>query len=560
MDNPDLEFDLRQYLDALWRRKWIVAVAVVLTVGIAVAMSVTSDRVYSASSQVLLTDPGQEGIFGANSAGRGDPARQVDTQIQVIKSRPIVEEVNHQLGTRARLVRAVDVGGVVGTDIVKISIQSTVPAVARDAADRYADVYVRSRRKQAVNSLLDAGREVRAKLTPVAAQISALEARLRDSLAAASPDEGVIEDLRTQRDEAASQYTLLQQKYDQVQVDAALRRGGAELVANADLPSIPVKPTPFRSAVLALALGLMLGIGLAFVIEHLDDTIKSTDSLDRYGKSLSFLGAIPAVGTGRKRSTNSRVVALDEPSSSVAEAYRALRTSVQIVGLRQPIQTLLVTSAASSEGKTTTLVNLGVTLARLGKKVILVDLDLRRPRVAEYFGLRNDVGFMSVLLGEAPLSDVLSEIPVAPGGSLHVLGSGPLPSNPSELLGTQRVAELLRSLQATADFVLIDSPPLLPVTDSLVLSRRVDGVVVVAWPGRTRRRQLSRALQMLGDADANVIGLVMNATLRDTSSYGGYYDRYNDDPAKPKLPRPRRRHGERPTNVPPRTGASAEHV
>lgn len=558
MENAGTEFDLRQYLDTLRRRKWIIVVAIVVTVGVALAMSLTSDRVYSASSQVLLTDPGQEGIFDSSSKGGVDPARQVDTQIQVLKSRPIMEEANRQLGARARLVRAVNVGGVTGTDIVKISVESTVPAVARDAADVYADVYIRARRKQAVDSLLAAGNEVQTKLTQAKTQLDGLEERLGKNLAEAKPNQAVIDDLRTQRDAVSEQYLLFKQKYDQVQVDAALRRGGAALVAKADLPTVPVKPTPIRSGVLALALGLMLGTGLAFVIEHLDDTIKPTDNLERYYKGLSYLGAVPALGTRRKRDSSSHIVALDEPSSSAAEAYRSLRTSVQIVGLRQPVQTLLVTSPASSEGKTTTLVNLGVTLARLGKRVALVDLDLRRPRIAEYLGLRNDVGFMSVLLGEAPLSEVLHEIEVTPGGSLHVVGSGPLPPNPSEVLGTQRVTELLRSLQANADFVLIDSPPLLPVTDSLVLSRRVDGVIVVAWPGRTRRKQLSRALQMLSEADARVVGLVMNGVVRD-SGYYGYYGHYGygygDAVGKSKPSRSRRRDKERQPESPQRTKA-----
>jgi succinoglycan biosynthesis transport protein ExoP len=551
MDNADTAFELRQYLEALSRRKWIIVIVIVATVGGALALSLRSDKVYSASSEILLSDPGQGGIFNANPAVQGDPARQVDTQIQLIKSRPIAEAANRQLGARARLVRTVHVGGVAQTDIVKISVESTVPAVARDAADVYADVYVRTRRTQAVDSLLAAANEVQTKLTQAKSQLDDLEVRLSQSLAASKPDQGAIDNLRTQRDAVVSQYTTFKQQYDQVQVDAALARGGAQLVAKADLPTVPVKPTPLRSAVLAFALGLMLGTGLAFVVEHLDDTIKSTDNLERYRKGLSYLGAIPAIGTGRKRDS-ARVIALDEPSSAAAEAYRALRTSVQIVGLRQPVQTLLVTSPASAEGKTTTLVNLGVTLARQGKRVALVDLDLRRPRIAEYLGLRNDVGFMSVLLGEAPLSEALQEIPVRPGGTLHVLGSGPLPPNPSEVLGTQRVTELLRSLQANVDFVLVDSPPLLPVTDSLVLSRRVDGVIVVAWPGRTRRNQLSRALQMLGEADAPVVGLVMNGTVRDTSYYG--YHGYGDGITKSRLPRPRWRERDRQDESPARTG------
>jgi non-specific protein-tyrosine kinase len=230
----------------------------------------------------------------------------------------------------------------------------------------------------------------------------------------------------------------------------------------------------------------------------------------------------------------------------VSEAYRALRTSVQFVALRQPLQTLLMTSPKSSEGKTTTISNLSVTLARSGKNVVVVDCDLRRPRLHEFFDVSNEVGFTSVLLGDEPLLSALQRVDIGAGGTLSVLPSGPLPPNPSELLGTNRVAELLTSLQATADIVLIDSPPLLPVTDALVLSRRVDGVLLVTTAGVTTRRDLARSVGLLHHAEAPIIGIALNAVSADADYGGDYgYSYYHSD--APTTRRGRRRRGSRTT-------------
>ncbi len=544
--NSGAEFELRQYLEVLWRRKWVIVPAALVTLALAVALALTSTSVYAASAEVLVTSPGQEAVFGSGSGGQGDPARTVQTQIQVLESGPIAIEAHRRLQARARLVGAVRVAAVGQTDVIRITVESTVPAVARDAANAYATVYSETRRQQAVASTLAVATELQDKLVPMKTQLNDLESRIAQSLAARESDLGAIENLRTQRDAVAAQYALFKQKYDQTQVDAALVTGGAQVIAEASLPGVPIRPRPVRDGVLALVLGVLLGLGCAFVIEHLDDTIKSPDDLARYAKGMSFLGTIPKASRGRKRDPIG-VVALEKPGSSVAEAYRALRTSVQIVGLHQSVRTLLVTSSASSEGKTTTVANLGVTMALLGRRVVLVDLDLRRPCLAEYFGLRNELGFMSVLLGDAPLSEALQEVPILLTGSLRVLASGPLTPNPSEVPNTQRVNELLDSLRAGADVVIIDSPPLLPVTDALVLSHRVDGVMLIAQPGRTRRDHLARVTQMLREADAPVIGVVLNgSTVAEGNGYGyGYGYGYYGEHTQKSRRRARRRENRR---------------
>src|SRR5205807_9418211 len=236
------------------------------------------------------------------------------------------------------------------------------------------------------------------------------------------------------------------------------------------------------------------------------------------------LGIIPAV-EGWKSGEAPRTVSIEEPTSSASEAYRSLRTAIGFIGLDRPLRVIQVTSPSAAEGKTTTIANLAVALSNIGKRVVVVDCDLRRPRIHSFFHVPNDLGFTSVLLGEVPLGDVMQTV-----GRRHLmlLASGPLPPNPSELLSSPRTAQVLRALQAEADVVLVDSPPVLPVTDSAVLSAHVDATLLVMRAGVTTRRQLTRAVEVLEQVASPLVGTVLNGVTAD-EGYGyaynyGYYN------------------------------------
>src|SRR3954451_13891935 len=184
------------------------------------------------------------------------------------------------------------------------------------------------------------------------------------------------------------------------------------------------------------------------------------------------------------------------------------------------MHTVQVTSPRAAEGKTTTLANLAVALARAGQRVVMVDCDLRRPRIHDFFGVTNEVGFTSVLLGELPLSEAVQEVPGE--RLLMLLASGMLPPNPSELLASQRTVQILAALQSESDVVLIDSPPMLPVTDAAVLCARVDATLLVTRAGTTGRRELARAIELLHQVDAPLVGTVFNG-VSDESAYGYTY-------------------------------------
>lgn len=519
------ELGLRDYLRVLRRRKTAVILCALTVVGVALASSLLQTPVYEGKAELLLQARSTESLFDPNTGQATDRARAVQTEIRVLNSQPVRDEVRRQIGTAPDI--AASPAGL--TDVIEVRARSTIPQRAADIANAYASAYIDFRRTQAVDDVLGAAQQIRAKIDDLQKQIDALDTEVANAPAPAQA--GVRQSTGSQRDTLLTQQGLFKQKLDELQVDAALKSGGAQLVTRATVPTSPVEPQPVRSGLLAMGVGLLLGVGLAFLLDHLDDSVKTKDDLDRVAPNVPVIGLIPAV-LGWKVTDEPQVVSIDDPKSAASEAYRTLRTSIQFLALEEPIRTLHVTSPNAQEGKTTTLCNLGVALARAGQRVVVVCADLRRPRLHEFFGLENAVGFTSVLLGKVPLTAALQ--PVAAQPRLSILASGPLPPNPSELLSSKRTVDVLTSLRGHCDIVLVDSPPVLPVTDALVISGRVDATILVCVSGATSRKDTSRAVELLEQVDAPLVGTVLNGVTTE-GAYGydyGYY-RYEESTRPP---------------------------
>lgn len=285
--------------------------------------------------------------------------------------------------------------------------------------------------------------------------------------------------------------------------------------------SAPSSPSVRQNLALGILVGLAMGVGLAIVRESLDTKIRSDRDLASV-TDRSVLGSIVF-----DPSTPSHpVVMQNDPHSQRAESIRRLRTNLQFIDIANSPHSIVVTSSVPSEGKTTTVVNLAVALADAGSRVILVDADLRRPSVAKAMGLEGSVGLTTVLIGRAELSDV-----VQPWNrtSLDVLTTGQIPPNPSELLGSRAMAALLEQLTQRYDVVLIDSPPLLPVTDSVILSKIAGGTLVIVGADRIHKDELRSALETLDAVDAHVLGLVLNKVEAREMSHYGYGYTYSSD-------------------------------
>lgn len=528
------ELELRDYLRVIRRRKWIIALVTLVVVGSDIGASLVQTPVYQGRAEILLQAKATESLFDPNSGQRNDPVRAVQTEIQVLKSRPVRDLVRKELGSAPK-VSASPVGQ---TDVIEVKAESTDPDRAAAVANAYARSYIDFRRTQAVDDLLAAAEQIQEKIAELQAKIDGVAApTTTPTTVRGAPRPAPTADISQQRDQLVAQQALFRQKLDQLQVDAALKSGGAQLVTPAVAPSTPIRPTPVRNGVVAVVVGLMLGLGLAFLREHLDDTIRTKDDVERAAGGLPVLASIPVV-PGWKDRKKAMVASLVKPKSAAAEAYRSLRTSVQFLGLDRPVRTLQVTSPSASEGKTSTVANLAVALAAAGQRVIAVDCDLRKPRLHAFFGLDNEVGFTTVLVGDTPLSQALQPVPGQDG--LLVLASGGPPPNPSELLAGARSAQVLETLAAQADLVLIDCPPVLPVTDATILAGRVDATLVVVTATETHRRRLQQALDTLAQVGAPLSGLVLNAA-RHEAGYGyAYRYGYNYDAAPPE-PRHRRK-------------------
>ena len=295
--------------------------------------------------------------------------------------------------------------------------------------------------------------------------------------------------------------------------------GGLTVLAPATVPEQPARPQPLRNGAAGLGLGLLLGIGTAFLREAMDRSFKSAEQLEEE-TNLPVLGVVP------EELPKVALPTLTNPSSTRAEAYRTVRTNVQFAGPPHTLRTILVTSATAGEGKTSVSTNLAVAFAATGQSVVLVDADLRRRRAAQAFGLVDEgPGLTGVLAGWASLK---SAIRTAKDEKLNLLPAGSTPDNPSELLGSSRMAEVLKELGEQFEVVLVDSPPVLPVADPLVLAVNASGVVVVVRLGETTRERTRRTIGNLQKLGVPLLGLVANGAVPSHDPAYGYGYAYGD--------------------------------
>ena len=516
------EPDLREYARIVLRRKLTVFVSMAVVLAVSLAVSFFQTPKYAAKATVLLRTRTAPSLFGV-AVQPIDPARAIQTEIEVIKAQPVRELVRKKIGD-APTVKVSPVGQ---TDLIAIRAESTSARRAPIVANAYANAYIELRRTQNLEELVASSRELESKIAELQKEIDTVEAQMES--VPPCVDTRTTPTPCSQRDSAVqrrnpliAQQASFRERLDQLKVDQSLASGGAQLVTPASIPLRPFAPTPKRTAAIAVILGLLCGVALAFLFEYVDDSIKSKEEFERAVPGVGVLGLVPMVEEWKLKD-QSRVVSISDPSSPAAEAYRILRTSIQFTGLERQVRLIQVTSASAQEGKTTTLANLAVAFASSGLRTVAVCCDLRRPRLHEFFNLDNGIGFTSVLLGSVPVNQALQ--PVPGHERLLVLASGPLPPNPAELLSSDLTAHLLRTLSAQADVVLIDSPPVLPVTDSLILSQRVDSTVLVSAAGVTTKKAAARAVEMLQQVDARLVGAVLNGVTEE-SGYGGYASRY----------------------------------
>ena len=347
--------------------------------------------------------------------------------------------------------------------------------------------------------------------------------RLTDEALALNQKE--IEYKRLDRDQrnAADVYAMLSKRLSESGLQAEDTANNIHPLDRAEPSYVPVEPRLKQAIVLGLLAGLVMALALVSVLELLDRTIKNHDDVESM-TGFTFLGLIPAVKEMTKAGVRELHV-IKHPNSQVAECCRVLRTNILFCSPDKPLKRLLVTSSNAVDGKTMTVVNLGVVMAQGGHRTLLVDTDLRRPRLHKVLGVPNDNGVSRLIVGEAKLDDAVKTTDVP---NLFVLPCGPLPPNPAELLQTEKFTQLAELLSEKFDRVIFDSPPVLAVTDAPILSRMADGVIVVARAGSTTRDALMRLKRHLDAVSAKVTGVVLNDVDLTSPTYGGSYYGYQN--------------------------------
>lgn len=528
--------DLRAYLSVLRRRKWSVLLVTAVAVASALAFSFRQTPIYTSTAKVQVKPP------TANQYLQNVPVASIvsmDTERQVAASTKVAELAAERLETDRStedLLEHLDVSVPTNTQILEISFSDPDPATAQAGAQAFAQAYLDFKVAQATQAFASVEEALTAKIKQLQQQLATEQERL----AAAEPGSPQQAAAQAEIDVLTTRIATYENRISDL---GLIDLDPGEVIQPADLPRSPSSPNHVLNGGLAAALGLALGVGLAFLRERLDDRVVGRQGFEEILGSPT-LAVVPHVKSWRKRD-RTELPALENPDGAPAEAYRTIRTNLLFMARDGDIRTVAVMSPGPGEGKTTTVANLAVSLAQADKRVIAVSCDLRKPRLHRFFNLGNEVGVSSVLTGRATLNDAVLRPVGVP--MLRVVPSGPIPHNPSELLSSERLDQLLAQLRRVADFVIVDTAPGLAVSDGLVLAPKVDAVIVVADSGTTSRSALRQLRDHLEQVSGNVIGGVFNNFDPDRArSYEGaypayYYGRYRyraEEPGRrPRTPR-----------------------
>ncbi len=489
-----------EYLQTVWRRRVIVLVCTLTSLGLMIAVDTVRPSKYASTAKVS---------FGTRTL----TVTAMGTNLIRLGSTPVRTAAKGILGVGLPSCSIKQEGT---TAIVDITCNANDPSLAARAANAWADGYNQVMRSQSVWNALSAAQYIRGLLDAQNATVSSLT-----SAAASVEKNSVLGRLYSkQLSEAYATLEGLRSQLSSVELASINPRNAISILQLAAPNRQPLSPKPTSDAILAFIAGLALGVGIAVVRETMDDKLRTRTELEALSHGRPAIGLIPSIREWEDRKTP-LLISAEQPKSPPAEAFRSLRTSLQFMSLDDPIKTLLITSPAAADGKTTVTSNLAYTIASAGQEVIIVGCDLRKPRIHEFFGVSNDVGFTSVMLGEVDLDDAIIEVPGS--AYLKILPAGPIPPNPAELLSGRRAQLIMEQIKERCDIVIIDSPPMLPVSDAQVLAAKADAVILVAAAGISTKRDVARSMELMMQVDAALIGVVLN---RAPSSDGYSYYRY----------------------------------
>lgn len=529
-DEREIDLDLRSYLAILRRHRFQVIACSVLTILAAGAITIAQSNRYEATADLLVESRSTSDIFSTSSGGRQDADRELDNQVEFLKSTTVFNTVTAALDEEPEVTVTTSNDG----DVISVTASAGEPERAAEIANVYASTYLDLRKERIVDDYAQTSAAVQSQISAIDSELRTLdrshEAELvdiDDSIAdarrAEEIDRALVSSLEQQRSELVRRQTeqrapLISQRavYTQglttLQLNTDLASGGiAQVISEAEAPEGPASPRPIRNLILGALSGLLLGIGAAFALEQLDDAVVTPEDLGRATEQLPILATIPQSHKTRfwkSRPWKGEKREAVERTPAVTEAFRSFRTSLQFAALDSPLRVVQVTSALPGEGKSVTTANLGRLLAEAGKRICIIDTDLRRSSIHKYLDVEAVSGYPDYLLGTKPLNEIF--VRVDPELQLYLLPAGNTPPDPAQLLSTRAMADLIDKLGGMFDLVLVDSPPVRPVSDPLIVSKLVDGVVVVARSGVTKREEIHESVDALRRVGAPLLGTVLN--------------------------------------------------
>ena len=526
------EINLKEYIYLFWSWGWLIVLVGLLAGVTTYVVSINTAPVYETSTRLLVSDP--PAMRSMDYTGIVSGQSTTLTYAQMLMDRPVLQGVIDQLQlatTPDDLEKSISVEVVRDTQLLVITVQNNDPFLAAQITNTIAAVF--TDRIRVLQSQRYAGTQ-----EDLAQQIQDMDQQINETnqAIARGADASQLAQLQARLTEYRSLYSQLVTNFEEVRLAEAQNSTNVVVSEPAAVPTIPVSPKTTRDTLLATAAGMILAAGAVFAFDALDDTIKNPDEV-RQRFDLFILGMIAS-----HEAQDEKPISLHQPRSPVAEAFRTLRTNITYAAVDTPLRRIIVTSATPQEGKTTVAANLAVVLAQGEKKVILVDADLRRPQIHHKFGLTNVVGLSELFLMMRPLVSLPrgaiqpSDVP-----GLEVITSGKLPPNPAELLTSHKMTQFLDLLNQEYDLIVVDTPPVLTVTDAAALASRMDGVILVAKPGVTKLSAFKQAVEQLRAVGARILGVVVNEVNPTSRKYGYYYNRYDSNYSHYYEPSTRRR-------------------
>ncbi|NTW97699.1 MAG: polysaccharide biosynthesis tyrosine autokinase [Oscillochloris sp.] len=566
--------EIRKYIRLLWRWWWVVLAVAGLAGAGAYVVGRRTTPVYEASITLLINQASSNKVNPTyNDLLTSE--HMAKTYAELLRTQPVLDAVSAHLGlgmSPADLADQVRVSVIQNTLLILVSVDDTDPQRAADIANEIATVFWRQSRelqvsryaalKETVQTSLTAEQEainaiqtdlnalardvLRAELSQLSSAVDdtrtslgsadispqALQAQLgeiqsqidripseRNMIDILGTDDQIARqsELRTGLQQHQSNYDSLLRSLEEVRMAETQTGDYLSIAEHAAVPTDPIRPRIALNMLMSAILGALAALGLAFAVEFFDNSVRTRDDIEQ----LAGVPALAAITRIRGIGLGSKLVTARSSGSPSAEAYRMLRTNIEFAEVDRAIRTLVVTSCAPGEGKSTTTANLAVTLAQTGRRVLLVDLDLRGPVLHQIFKVQNQRGITTVLLHPSESIDAY----MLPTGveNLSIIPSGPLPSNPAELLGSQRMADLIEQLKGHADLILFDCSPMLLLADATLLARRCDAALLVARAGSTQAGSLVRARDQMAQAGVRLLGVVLNRVATTLGSDRYYY-------------------------------------